>query len=113
MLDLFNYLFVVNNRCRVECGVFLLGFLVEGFSMSGRLVFLTLWSLIDKGVGIYGCWKIFEILIGVTGVGAWNSWGGWKIFQILIAGVGEFSKTSKIFRLVFFNQFTQSKFLLV
>ena len=52
MLDLFNYLFEVNNRCRVECGVFLPGFLVEGFSMSGQLVFLTLWSLIDKGVGI-------------------------------------------------------------
>ena len=52
MLDLFNYLFEVNNRCRVECGVFLPGFLVEGVSMSGQLVFLTLWSLIDKGVGI-------------------------------------------------------------
>ena len=52
MFDIFNYLFGVNNRCRVVCGVSLPGFLVEGFSMSGRLVFLTLWSLIDEGVGI-------------------------------------------------------------
>ena len=52
MSDLFNYLFGVNNRYRAECGVFLPGFLVEGFSMSGRLVFLTVWSLIDEGVGI-------------------------------------------------------------
>ena len=59
MFDVFNYLFGVNNRCRVECGDFLPGFLVEGLSMSGRLVFLTLWSLIDEGVGIVWGLEIF------------------------------------------------------
>ena len=40
MLDYLNYLFGVNNRCRVDCGFCLPGFLVEGFSISGRLVIL-------------------------------------------------------------------------
>ena len=35
-----NYLFGINNRCRVECEVFLPGFLVEGFFVNGCLVFL-------------------------------------------------------------------------
>ena len=83
MLDLFNYLFVVNNRCRVECGVFLLGFLVEGFSMSGRLVFLTLWSLIDKEVGIV---RRLENFPNINRRGGGGGAG-------IVGGLGKFSKS--------------------
>ena len=110
MLDLFNYLFGVNYRCRVECRVFLPGFLVEGFSMSQAASFS--YSLVANR---RGGWKIFQILIGAgrgkgRGAGiAWGWGGGEGIFKILIVAGGGFSKTSKIFLIVFFNQFPQSK----
>ena len=46
MLDLLKLLVSVNNRCWVECGIFSLGFLVEGFSVNGWLFFLKCFTFI-------------------------------------------------------------------
>ena len=63
MLDLFNYLFGVNNGCRVEC---------EGFFAwfpGGRVFYERAASFSYSLVANRrGGWKIFQILIGVEGV---------------------------------------------